>query len=95
MNNFDIDTKELYNLGSDIMKLSNELNEELEGLFNRITNMSKVTQEWVGDSANEYVRKAKIEKADYIKYKNSLYKYGKTLCDIAVEYDNAIAKVGV
>ena len=95
MNNFDIDTKELYNLGSDIMRLSNELNEEFEGLFNRLAGMSKKTGEWVGDSANSYIDKTKIEKSDYIKYKNSLYNYGKTLCDIATEYETNISKVGV
>ena len=94
MNNFDIETKELYLLGSDIMKLSNELNEEFEELFKRLTGVNTTTGEWIGESADSFVASAKIEKLEYIKFKNSLYNYGKTLCDIATEYDNATTKVG-
>lgn len=94
MNNFDIDTKELYNLGSDIMRLSNELNEEFEELFKRLININTITGEWIGESANRYTAKAKLEKTEYIKFKNSIYNYGKSLCDIATEYENASAKVG-
>ena len=94
MNDFEIDTKELYTLGSDIMKLSGELNEEFEELFKRITNVNKTTGEWIGNSANEFVARAKLEKVEYVKFKNSLYNYGKSLCDIATEYENAMAKVG-
>ena len=95
MNNFDIDTKELYSLGMDIMKLANELNEEVDELFSKLCSINTTMGVWTGESATDFVANAKIEKTEYVKLKNSLYKYGKTLCDIATEYDNTILKVGV
>lgn len=93
--NFDIDTKTLHSLGCDIMNLATEFNEEVETLFSKLNSITRVEGEWSGLSANSYVARAKIEKGDFVKFKNSLYKYGKTLCDIADEYDSAITKAGV
>lgn len=94
MNSFDIDTKELNQCGIDIMELSSELNDAFVELFDRLSNINTKTGEWIGNSANEYVKQIKVEKAEYINFKNSIYKYGKTLCEIAAEYEAAIKKVG-
>lgn len=92
MNNFDIDTKELYTCGQDIMKLSNELSTLIEELFTKLNAINKGI--WIGPSANEYVRRTKLQKLEYTRLKNSLYLYGKNLSDIASEYELAKTKVG-
>ena len=92
MNNFDIDTKELYALGMDITLLSKELNEELSNLFMNLSNINHNV--WKGVSANEFARRANIEKIEFLKFSDSVYKYGKSLCDIAEKYDSAVMKVG-
>ena len=79
MTEFQMDTIKLKECGKDIINLTQELNEALTTLFTRIDNMPTVTGEWVGDSANEFVRILNIEKKDYIALKNNLADYGKLL----------------
>lgn len=95
MSKLDIETNELYLCGQDIMKLTNELNEQFETLFNRIDGMNKNTFEWVGNSSNEFIRRSNIEKREYYKIKDELYNYGKVLTEIANEYEKISSEIGV
>lgn len=95
MSKVDIETKELYLCGQDIMQLTNELNEQFETLFNRIDGINKNTFEWVGTSSNEFVRRSNIEKKEYYRIKDELYNYGKILTEIANEYENLSSEIGV
>lgn len=95
MSKVDIETKELYLCGQDIMQLTNELNEQFETLFNRIDRINKNTFEWVGTSSNEFVRRSNIEKKEYYRIKDELYNYGKILTEIANEYENLSSEIGV
>lgn len=88
-----IDTNKLRESSQDIISLTKELNEEFNMLFNRISNMSTKTLEWVGAASTDFIRRSNIEKGQYMKIINSLNKYGKLLNEAANNYDSAINKL--
>ena len=93
MGNLVLDTKKLNEIGQDIISLTRELNEEFSALFTRIANMNTRTFEWVGSASEEFIRRTNIEKVQYTKMVNTLNKYGKTLVDVAQEYESYANKV--
>ncbi len=93
MGNLVVDTKKLNESGQDIISLTRELNEEFSALFTRIANMNTRTFEWVGSASEEFIRRTNIEKVQYTKMVNTLNKYGKTLVDVAQEYESYANKV--
>lgn len=83
MANIEINTTELKENGKDIMKLTIELNEVLESLYNRFDRMPLYTREWTGMASEEFVKKLNKEKKEYFALKDNIYNYGKLLCNIA------------
>lgn len=81
--NFKIDSVKLRECGNDIIVETNGINEALEKIFSRIANMSSNTGEWVGIGADTFARLASIDKAQYINFKEDLYKMGQLLVDTA------------
>lgn len=92
MANINVDTSKMRECGENIMELSNELGENFEQLFTRLTNMPAKTFEWVGSSANNFSMIANIEKSDYVKLKNNIYRFGKHLVESANSLDESIKK---
>lgn len=92
MMNLQVDTNKLKECGEDILILTKELKEEFEVLFTRISNMNTRTFEWVGKSANEYVRRTNIERIQYNKVVEVLNQYGKVLVSTADSFDTCIRK---
>lgn len=88
----DVDTKKLRECGNDIIKLSVEIGETIDGLFNRIANMPVTTKEWFGPAATEFARRANIEKQDYVSVKSNISNFGKFLVAIADNYDYIIGQ---
>lgn len=89
MSNLLVDIDKLNESGQDIIRLSRELNEEFNALFSRISNITN-TGEWIGQAAEDFVRRTNLEKIQYLKMKDSIYKYGKSLLDVCDEYKKAI-----
>lgn len=88
-----IDTAKMKQCGHDMLKLSRELNEVIEGLYSKIYNMPVLTGEWVGASAQLFAKQANnIEKKDAIAIKDTLKKFGEELIDSAERYDIEIRK---
>ena len=90
MDNLNVDTAKLNESGQDILLLTNELRSQLDALFNRISNMSTKTLEWVGQSSENFIRRTNIEKIQYMKLLESLNLYGKALVETANSYDSVI-----
>lgn len=86
----DIDTEKIKECGNDIVKLSNDLNQIIENLYERIINMPTKTGEWQGNSAIDFSRRANIEKNQAISLKNCLYDFGLTLIENADKYNNEV-----
>ena len=74
MSNLLVDIDKLNENGQDIIRLSRELNEEFNALFSRISNITN-TGEWIGPAAQDFVRRTNLEKIQYLKMKDSIYKY--------------------
>lgn len=90
MANVNIDTGKIREAGNEMIKLSNELNSNVNDLFDRLVKIPTVSFEWVGESALEFSRIANAEKIDYVNLRKSLYSYGKFLVDTAEEMERAI-----
>ena len=90
MANLNVDTTKLREAGNEIIKLSNEFNSNVNDLFDRLVKMPIVSNEWVGESAQEFSRIANVEKIDYMNLRKSLYSYGKFLVDTAEDIERAI-----
>ncbi len=88
-----VDTVKMRATGNEILKLVEELKQTIDAMFTRIANIPVTTKEWVGDSSVAFADSAMRDKAQYITYVNSLYKYGKYLIDAADYFDQTIAKV--
>ena len=88
MASISVDTAKLNESGQDIITLAMELNEELDALFSRISNMNTKTFEWVGGASNEFVRRTNLEKIQYKKVVNTLKKYGNILIEAAEGYES-------
>lgn len=88
-----IDTTKIKQSGQDIVKLSKELNEIIEILYTKIYNMPILTGEWVGNSAQLFVKQANnVEKKDAIAIKDTLKKFGEELIYSAEKYEAEIRK---
>ena len=92
MANLIVDTKKLKESGEDIIRLTREMNEEINSLFSRISNMNTITREWIGLASAEFIKRSNIEKIQYIKFINSLNKYGQFLIEAANYYDYNMKK---
>lgn len=90
MANVNVDTSKLREAGNEIIKLSSELNDNVNGLFERLAKMPVVTREWVGESATEFARLANIDKINYQNLRNSVYNYGRFLIISADQLERAI-----
>ncbi len=89
MSNLLVDVDRLNESGKDIVRLSNELNEEFNALFSRISNVTN-TGEWIGPAAQDFVRRTNLEKIQYLKMRESISKYGNLLINISDEYKRSI-----
>lgn len=90
MANMNVDTIKIREAGAELISLSNELNSNINDLFERLVKIPTSSFEWVGASALEFSRIANVEKIDYINLRKCLYNYGKFLLDVSEEMERAI-----
>ena len=86
-----VDTNKLKECGTDMINLSLELKEQINGLFDALLNVEKRC--WIGNSAKIFVANTKLEKAQYIKFAESLYNEGKFILNSTQSIDNKIEKI--
>ncbi len=87
-----IDTEQVKKNGQTLMNLSNNLNEQLNGLFRLLENLEKIGA-WTGKSSQLYSNKVRREKAQYYDLKNSIYRDGKNAFDIASYMETEMRKL--
>jgi len=91
MDIINIDTNKIKECGKDMMNLSNELKEQIDGLFDSILNIKKTC--WTGKSADEFINLTKQEKLQYVQLNTELYNQGQTLVDAANKFEEKIEKL--
>ena len=87
-----IDTVKVRESGNDLLMLSNDLNNAVKELFERLTLVPSRTKEWVGASADEYVRKLSADRVEYNTLIEEVRRLGNFLVDVSNAYDTAIVK---
>lgn len=90
MENINVNTLKIRESSNDILNLAKELNEQINAFFSRISNMATNTGEWIGESANEFIRISNIQKSDYTNFIKTLNSYGNFLAMCASHYENCI-----
>ena len=89
----EVDTVKLNNCGNDIIKLSQDLSDLCNELYDRINNIPTVTHEWQGSSADAYVKKALEEKIQVVDFKDQLYAFGDNMVKSAQDYESSTIKI--
>lgn len=92
MKTANIDTVRIRECGQEIVELSKGMNTLVNELFDRICKMSD-RGIWIGESANQFISEAQIDKIQYLNMKDSIYNYGKYLIDYADSMDKTIGEV--
>jgi len=83
-----IDTQKVKSCGEDMFKLSKNLEDLINGLYVRIHNMPTKTYEWVGASAELFVKQSdEIEYRDALIFKNTLKEIAEKLISSAEKYE--------
>ena len=89
-----VDTNKIQEASKDIIAITEEMNELITFIFETIQKISNANGgAWIGDSANQFVYEAMIDKANYITLKNDIYEFGKYLGDYAHTMDKEITEV--
>lgn len=81
MTKIDVDTTQLKTYGNTLMNYSNQLENEIDNVFDLLSKMS-VTGTWNGKAAYDYIMAVKKDKRQYKAFVNSIYKDGKVLYSI-------------
>lgn len=87
-----MDTEKVKKHGQDLMTLSNNLNEQLNGLFRELENLERMGV-WIGSASQAYSAKARSEKIQYYNLKDSIYKDGKTTYNAGVYMETEMRKL--
>lgn len=86
------DANKLRSDGTQILQLVDNLREVMLEYYKRIENMSTVTGEWTGSSANKYVNKIVSFKQNTMDFCDSLACYGKYFVSSADQIDATIKR---
>lgn len=90
MTKIDIDTTKMKECGTDMITLSLELKEQINGLFDALLASKNY---WIGESNEIFLNHVNIEKIQYYKFANSLYKEGKFILESAQKIEEKIKEL--
>ncbi len=73
------DTEKIERISRNIMNATNDLEDEINALFKRFSNVPTVTKEWIGNQANYYFSRVALDKRQYLMLVNRLRSVAKEL----------------
>ena len=88
-----INSKEIEQISNDMIKLSNDFNNEITALYKRLADVPYTTKEWVGTKAEYYFNTILLDKSDYINFGITLKKFATKLKDDVELIDNSTKKL--
>jgi len=91
--NINTDTKKIEEAGMNIVDLSFELLDIINGFYERISNVPIKTREWVGKEAISYTKLCVSEKEEYVKLINSLKIIGESLINFSNNLENRVSSM--
>lgn len=89
----ELNSSNLYENGKKIIKLVDELENNIYYIFKRMEGMSTVTGEWKGTSATNFIKNIKKDKKQYKDWLCQLRNYGNNLLKQAEIIDSCCRKV--
>lgn len=90
--NVDIDTDKIYDCGKSMVDLSFALREIITTIFDNIENL-EAENIWVGKSSETFRQMAKVDKIQYLKLQEFLYKNGNYLEQYASSINRLVREV--
>ncbi len=87
-----VDTTEAKAIAKDFLKTCNDLEDEFNKFFRKMSEVPTTSKEWIGDSAEYYFKKVDEDKIQYVKFVNSLRSIGKSLNANMREISDCISK---
>ncbi len=87
-----VDTTEAKAIAKDFLKTCNDLEDEFNKFFRKMSEVPTTSKEWIGDSAEYYFKKVDEDKIQYVKFVNSLRSVGKSLNANMREISDCISK---
>lgn len=87
-----VDTTEAKAIAKDFLKTCNDLEDEFNKFFKKMSEVPTTSKEWIGDSAEYYFKKVDEDKIQYVKFVNSLRSVGKSLNANMREISDCISK---
>lgn len=87
-----VDTNEVKAIASDFLKICNDLDDEFNKFFRKMSEVPTTSKEWIGDSAEYYFRKLDKDKSQYVNFVNSLRSIGKSLNKNMRDVSDCISK---
>lgn len=91
MEDISVNTKEMLERSKRILSSVNNSKDNLDSLFKELNDITN--KQWVGNSAEEFVKRINIEKQEYYMLLDILEAYGLFLADSAVSYENLTSRL--
>ena len=86
------DTKNIEEVGKDIIELANKYNLEITKLFKRLTGLPFETYEWTGNKAEDYSAIVGLDKQQYLDFFDLLKSFGTSLIESASNINICVKK---
>ena len=90
---FELDSNNLRENGEKFLKLVNELETNINYIYNRIDGMTAITGEWQGISAKKFITNSRNEKKQIKNFIVALRSYGNSLINQTTKIELCAKKV--
>ena len=78
-----IDTKEIANIGENLIKYSEEYYSLINDFFDKLTNINSGNAKWTGNKADEYISIVLLDRKAYEDFYFSLREFGELLLTLS------------
>lgn len=84
------DGDKIINCGDNILNLCDQYLAQINDLFDSLEKINKTA--WSGDSANNYVRRLKMDRSSFVNFGDYLKMYGSVVRNVGVNVNTIISK---
>ena len=84
------DSKNITDIGNEIIDIANEYNVEITNLFKKLTTIPTEDRSWRGTKADKYVQIVALDKQQYLDFYDSLKEFASKLIATASSVDTCV-----
>ena len=92
---YELDSTTLYENGKKFLKLVDELENNIDYIYNRMDKMPFITGEWQGKAVSKFLNGTKKDKKEIKSFITALRNYGNNLIKQAEKIEICVNKVGL